>query len=524
MVLASWAVLVGAALVGIVRGAHYGDYAAAEMPHYGSEEYHESAREAAPAVDDYNDRSPEAPASPDYKYEDHLNLKTVNIKTDDSGLKSTLKPSRVQRPNLRAHVDRNKVKSAFHQRKKSRNSVKKAEINEKQLRNGRIRSNDVIDKEDDFIGDDRYQDRFEDDKVYTRATTERVVRRKPRDRSFGSPEIEIENDESEDDDDEELKNEHSHVKDAEYSVTEESVALPAQSDESKHLNTNEETEAFRQQSPDDDLISRLEAKKLDQKKEDQYQDYYDMKRVNNIKKKITVLYRRTKARATGSTTSRRYQVWTYRRSYVLDRYPTATSDDDDIPTRTTTRIKSKNRNKTKTKTMSAVNFITEKKSPTITKVTTRLSATKTITTSAKSIESTTTDLSLAEKSRLSILKKAQLKEGLMDKRATVKPPVLMQVSQKMNTVVMVEPRKQNLNVNLMGSLGGPVSDSPERLARAKRLMRRKLVAGARSIHDLTDNWDEMICDYLDVAQLDGAIKKHISTSLIVLLLLLQLLF
>ncbi|CAK1588113.1 unnamed protein product [Parnassius mnemosyne] len=466
MVLASWAVLVGAALVGIVRGAHYGDYAAAEMPHYGSEEYHESAREAAPAVDDYNDRSPEAPASPDYKYEDHLNLKTVNIKTDDSGLKSTLKPSRVQRPNLRAHVDRNKVKSAFHQRKKSRNSVKKAEINEKQLRNGRIRSNDVIDKEDDFIGDDRYQDRFEDDKVYTRATTERVVRRKPRDRSFGSPEIEIENDESEDDDDEELKNEHSHVKDAEYSVTEESVALPAQSDESKHLNTNEETEAFRQQSPDDDLISRLEAKKLDQKKEDQYQDYYDMKRVNNIKKKITVLYRRTKA----------------------------------------------------------VNFITEKKSPTITKVTTRLSATKTITTSAKSIESTTTDLSLAEKSRLSILKKAQLKEGLMDKRATVKPPVLMQVSQKMNTVVMVEPRKQNLNVNLMGSLGGPVSDSPERLARAKRLMRRKLVAGARSIHDLTDNWDEMICDYLDVAQLDGAIKKHISTSLIVLLLLLQLLF
>ncbi|CAG4984584.1 unnamed protein product [Parnassius apollo] len=440
MVLASWAVLVSAALVGVVRGAQYGDYAAAEMPHYGSEEYHESAREAAPAVDEYNDRSPEAPASPDYKYEEHLNSRTANMKTEDSWQKSTLKPSRVQRLNLRAHVDRNKIKSTFYQRKKSRSSVKKSDIIEKQLRNGRIRSNDIIDKEEDFVGDARYQDRFEDDKVYTRATTERVVRRKARDRSFGSPEIETENDESEDDDDdEELKNEHSQVKDVEYSVKEESVALPVKSEESKQLDTNEETEAFRQQSPirtDDDLVSRLEAKKLDQKTENQYQDYYDMKRVNNIKKKITVLYRRTKA---------------------------------------------------------------------------------------KSIESTTTDLSLAEKSRLSILRKAQLKESLMDKSATVKPPVLMQVTRKMNTVVMVEPPKQNLNMNLMGNLGGLISDSPERLARAKRLMRRKLIAGARSIHDLTDNWDEMVCDYLDVTQLDGAMKNHISTSLI-LLTLLQLLF
>lgn len=47
------------------------------------------------------------------------------------------------------------------------------------------------------------------------------------------------------------------------------------------------------------------------------------------------------------------------------------------------------------------------------------------------------------------------------------------------------------------------NDSPERLDRVKRLMRQKLVSDAKNMKDLTDNWDEMVCDYIDTNLLDA---------------------
>lgn len=228
------------------------------------------------------------------------------------------------------------------------------------------------------------------------------------------------------------------------------------------------------------------------------------------------------ARAAGSTPSRRVHVWTYRRSYVLDRYSVPTADEHDAPTRTTPRTRTKKRNQTKDQKEQNIKRIPISESQTNSKMVTRSTSPHQSDTTFDQIHrplstsNSSSVMSLAEKSRLSILKKALLKESLMDK-STVKPPVLLQVSQQMNTMVMVEPSKP-VNMQLVGNLGRSFTDSPERLARVKRLMRRKLVAGARSIQELTDKWDEMICDYVDVSQLDGAKTNVAGAQLITLLI------
>lgn len=81
-----------------------------------------------------------------------------------------------------------------------------------------------------------------------------------------------------------------------------------------------------------------------------------------------------------------------------------------------------------------------------------------------------------------------------------KPPVLLQVTNKMLTVVVVEPPTSAVPWMRASIL---VHDTPERLERAKMLMRNKLVARARNIQELTDNWDEVICDYIDTSLLDS---------------------
>ncbi|CAG4978076.1 unnamed protein product [Colias eurytheme] len=130
--------------------------------------------------------------------------------------------------------------------------------------------------------------------------------------------------------------------------------------------------------------------------------------------------------------------------------------------------------------------------------------TTTTTLKPKVVSSNSSELSLAEKSRLSILKKVQRKESLNSGSVTTKPPVLMQVTERMQTVVMVEPPGslvQRLRARELSD------DSPERVARAKRLMRHKLLSSAKSIHDLTDNWDDTVCEYIDVSLLNRAADK-----------------
>lgn len=70
----------------------------------------------------------------------------------------------------------------------------------------------------------------------------------------------------------------------------------------------------------------------------------------------------------------------------------------------------------------------------------------------------------------------------------------------MPTVVMVEPPT---SVHPWLRVRELSDDTPERLEKVKKMMRHKLVAEAKSIHDLTNNWDDMVCDYIDVALIDG---------------------
>lgn len=124
------------------------------------------------------------------------------------------------------------------------------------------------------------------------------------------------------------------------------------------------------------------------------------------------------------------------------------------------------------------------------------------------------ELTLAEKSRLSIMKKAMRKESLEGGSSTKKPPVLLQVTKKLPTVVMVEPPSSEPFLRAREVF----ADSPARLDKVKRLMRHKLVANAKNIHDLTDNWDDLVCDYVDMALLDkiGAANRTASSSVLML--------
>lgn len=97
------------------------------------------------------------------------------------------------------------------------------------------------------------------------------------------------------------------------------------------------------------------------------------------------------------------------------------------------------------------------------------------------------------------MKKAMRKEALDGGSTTKKPPVLLQVKDKVPTVVMVEPPSSEPFLRARAVY----ADSPARVDAVKRLMRSKLVASAKNIHDLTDNWDDLVCDYVDMALVEN---------------------
>lgn len=160
--------------------------------------------------------------------------------------------------------------------------------------------------------------------------------------------------------------------------------------------------------------------------------------------------------------------------------------------------------------------------------TTTTAATTTTTTTTTTTESTTlittektenpfnaSELSLAEKSRLSILKKDQRKEGQHVEPPTKKPPVLLQVTKHLPTVVMVEPPSSMAPWMRAREFR---EDSPERLLKVKKLMRHKLVAEAKNIQELTDKWDDMVCDYIDMSLLENRAAAPAPRALLPLLL------
>lgn len=117
------------------------------------------------------------------------------------------------------------------------------------------------------------------------------------------------------------------------------------------------------------------------------------------------------------------------------------------------------------------------------------------------------ELSIAEKSRLSILKKSQKKDSLKDMSMT-KPAVLRQV-----TLATTGPGGRRAGAGMVNAAmpcstqrfalveQQAESDSPELLSRVKSIMRQRLVARARSLRELTDDWDAVVCEYVDDALL-----------------------
>lgn len=134
------------------------------------------------------------------------------------------------------------------------------------------------------------------------------------------------------------------------------------------------------------------------------------------------------------------------------------------------------------------------------------SKTTMVTTPSRPLSESTPALSIAEKSRLSILKKAEKKESI-NGEPSKKPPVLLQVTSNLPTIVMVEPPTE---VDPSMRANDFSNESPEKLEKVKSLMRHKLVSGAKSIQDLMDNWDDMVCDYVDVSFLDAASAAAVS--------------
>lgn len=119
-----------------------------------------------------------------------------------------------------------------------------------------------------------------------------------------------------------------------------------------------------------------------------------------------------------------------------------------------------------------------------------------------------TKLSLAQKSKLSILKSLKKESGV--NQSTTKPPVLLQVTKKTYTVIMVEP-PTTPNPLLLGARLVS-NDSPGMQEKVKRLMRQKLLANSKNLRELTENWDSMICDYIDTSLLREDQPGYFSNS------------
>ncbi|CAH0684746.1 unnamed protein product [Chilo suppressalis] len=230
---------------------------------------------------------------------------------------------------------------------------------------------------------------------------------------------------------------------------------------------------------------------------DNYSDYYDMKRAMNVKNKLPSM-RRTQVRqhlVPGPLARASTQLLANRRMLQ----PSTTR-----PSREPTTI-------TRTEAASTTVYILPSTSTTTFAPTVHVK---------KDMNNNTKELSLAEKSRLSILKKVQRKESGRSELSTKKPPVLLQVTKRLPTVVMVEPPSSQQP--WMRAVEIP-EDSPQRLQKVRQLMRQKLLADARNIRDLTDNWDDVVCDYVDMSLLDNKACKLSSQIRSVALMLLFLL-
>ncbi|KAJ8737261.1 hypothetical protein PYW07_000532 [Mythimna separata] len=511
------ALLLALACAACASAARYVDYGGVKMPAYGAGDY-EAAREpgAAPSYD-YRGHSPDAPASPDYKYEESPRVKTEKPAKDSDEAEGWRKPGRKQRGLLRPPIDKAEEarahprgdddplapRAARDRHAKHRSRLKSDAADEparRPAKYSRDRKDDIsdIDNKDYFpvdkddFSDDKSKE-FEEDVKFANVATTRRARRKPRDRfmkrksndldMMPAYDVDDELDRRVKEGEEELRR---RVKEGEEELRR---TRPPVMEGVPQAVRARPRERFLPPDDEEDVLQRAMppgAGAHKPKPYEDYDDYYDMKRVHSIKSKLPSLMRRTTESA-GPPPPTRYldMLWTHRR--LLPNEDAAPSS-----TPSTARVPSpRPRTPTEASTAAARRTLA---SSTTTPTPTPTSTIPTTTTA------NATALSLAEKSRLSILKKDQRKKGQHMDAPTLKPPVLLQVTHVLPTVVMVEPPSSAHPWLRMRELS---EDSPERIEKVKKMMRHKLVADAKSIHDLTNNWDEMVCDYVDVALLDA---------------------
>ncbi|CAH0716701.1 unnamed protein product, partial [Brenthis ino] len=418
--------------------ARYGDYSGAKMPQY-NVEYPENA----PLSDDYKDHSPDAAQSLDYRYEeDSIQDKVASIEPeDDSWFKRKKEILKLSNGRMDLNTN-NDLITKF----KSNPRFQKHRSRTKQKMNSGNKKHNDYETQYDNDGEDvkiEYPKKIlKNNKVEPefdfRFTTQKVIRRKVRDRTISQERKEID-----DSDDEEN--------------------IKAKFDDE---NLEHRIDGRRRMKVEKDPLYVHKMKKFNLKDYAEDDEYYDMKRINRIKQKIPEVLRRTTVDASATETSslRPVQDMLYRR--VNNEFVTT-------------------------------EIVTEKVSTTEER-TDRIKITVVSIGKEGNQTSNITHLSLAEKSRLSILRKSLKKESVRNVTWTTKPPVLMQVTPKMQTIVMVEPHNE-----IQMRAREIFEDSSERVAKAKKLMRHKLVSGARSIQDLTNNWDEIVCDYIDVSLLEN---------------------
>ncbi|XP_050360430.1 uncharacterized protein LOC126780205 [Nymphalis io] len=428
------------AYVVALKAARYGDYSGVQMPHYNIE--YEN-KEPAPLTDEYSDRSPDAAAYFDYKYEEEPRDKIGTSDGDHVWQKMSKKRKRPPKePRDKIEIDESDFGTIpkfkpNHRFPKHQTRLKDLhKQNDRRLfkyhRSRNDENGDLDIKNEHTINKDRSKDdnRIDLEKFEFRDTTRRIARRKPRDRTINH-EILDRDDQSDyigmDNEEDSTDIDYERIRNLQTTMPRPPGSIP-------------------------DLI------KMNQKNSQEYDQYYDMKRVNRMKNKLPGLFRQTKASTIimEPTSTRQLQDFSYRRANIPEKL----------------------KNEFVTEAMPTYSISTQNLDETTLQKATSTEA---------PISMGSTDLSLAEKSRLSILKKAQKKESLGNITRTTKPPVLMQVTQQMHTMVMVEHPKKDVLFRARAVF----DDSPERIARAKTLMRRKLVSGARRIEDLIDNWDEM---------------------------------
>ncbi|CAH0703647.1 unnamed protein product [Spodoptera exigua] len=508
------ALLLALTCAAAVSAARYVDYSGVKMPAYGSVaagDYEASNDVAAPASDDYRGQSPDAPASPDYKYEEEPRIKTEKPIKDSDDSEVWRKSGRKQR-GLMIPVDSATADAIHkfehddeefpkfrpnHRHAKHRSRLKneapvidEASPSRRAIKYSRDRKDDVsdIDRKDYFhldkddFPDDKSKEFEEDVKFLNEASTRR--RRKPRDRQLKRKSSELD------------------------------LAYDDELDLDRRLKGDVDKEPPRRTRPpdtrpvnrfrplsedeDEDTTRGQPGNKLRPKLYDDYDDYYDMKRVNSIKSKLPSLLRRTTERAHRPTpTSFLDSLWTNRRMLLPPRR--RFDDEDDDQAENVLEHRSRAPPSTAASTVRTPPSTTSA-TTTTTSTTTRITTTTVITTTSSSTTINNTVLSLAEKSRLSIMKKDQRKEGLHIDPTTKKPPVLLQVTRYVPTVVMVEPPSSVIPWMRASEV---FDDDPVRINRVKKLMRHKLVSNSKNIHELTDNWDEQVCDYVDTSLIDS---------------------